>query len=396
MSEPEAFYRQAIDLNRYSNHVALNVMRAYNDIVIDATRKLSDIGTLNPREAARLNALLAQTAESMQTWAGDSSVYMVQELQGLAKLEADFASGQLKKVIKADLANGIQSVEITPDFARAVVMSDPTDISAAVLSPNLEQQVAGISPGAGTLDAAKGSALTFPNGKNLDTSFRQLAESSAARFRKTVQNGMLTGENMRDMVKRLRGELRFADSANINGTIKKGGEMTTLADAQIRSLIRTSVTQMSTNVDREFFAANRDVIDGYRYRATLDLKTTAICRSLDGKVFKFGKGPEPPQHFGCRSRIIFITKAEAEGDTQQRGQRAALGGLVPVDTSYGDWLKGRPAKEQDKALGGAKKGDIFRRLIQKGESGNAAIAKFVNNDGAELTLKDLERKYGAS
>jgi hypothetical protein len=48
MSEPEAFYRQAIDLNRYSNHVALNVMRAYNDIVIDALQKLDDVGSLNP------------------------------------------------------------------------------------------------------------------------------------------------------------------------------------------------------------------------------------------------------------------------------------------------------------------------------------------------------------
>ena len=53
------------------------------------------------------------------------------------------------------------------------------------------------------------------------------------------------------------------------------------------------------------------------------------------------------------------------------------------------------AKEQDKALGGAKKGDVFRRLLKK-ESGDTAIAKFVSNDGAELTLKDLQAKYGAS
>ena len=46
MSEPEAFYRQAIDLNRYSNHVAINVMRSYNNIVVDAASKLNDIGSL--------------------------------------------------------------------------------------------------------------------------------------------------------------------------------------------------------------------------------------------------------------------------------------------------------------------------------------------------------------
>ena len=396
MSEPEAFYRQAIDLNRYSNHVALNVMRAYNNIVVDAASKLNDIGSLNPREAARLNALLLQTKESLATWAGDSSVYLMQELQGLALLEDEFIVQQIKDVVKPELVPGVRSVEITPDFAKAIVMDDPTDLSAAVLQRNLQEQIEGIAPGTVRLDAAKGSALVLPNGKTLNTSLRQLAEASAAKFRVTVQDGMLTGENMRDMVKRLRGDLRFNDAADIARTAAKGGTLTTLSDAQIRALIRTSVTQVSNTVDNQVYAANQDVIVAYRYRAVLDLKTTAICQSLDGRVFKFGKGPEPPQHFGCRSRVTFITRAEAEGDVQQRGKRAALGGLVPVDQQYGTWLANRTVQQQNEALGGKGKGDIFRSLLKKGESGDIAIRKFVSNDGSELTLKDLQAKYGAS
>ena len=117
MSEPEAFYRQAIDLNRYSNHVALNVMRAYNNIIVDAASKLNDIGSLNPREAARLNTLLLQIKESLATWAGDSNVYLMQELQGLALLEDEFIVQQIKNVVKPELVPGVRSVEITPDFA---------------------------------------------------------------------------------------------------------------------------------------------------------------------------------------------------------------------------------------------------------------------------------------
>ncbi len=166
MSEPEAFYRQAIDLNRYSNHVSLNIMRAYNDIVIDALQKLDDVGTLDPREAARLNALLAQVRESLATWAGDSSVYAVQEFNGLARLQADFIAGQIKDVVKPSLADTVRSVEITPDFARSVVLADPTDISAAVLQPSLEQQVRGQFPGLATLDAAKGAAMVLPKWQN--------------------------------------------------------------------------------------------------------------------------------------------------------------------------------------------------------------------------------------
>ena len=193
MSEPEAFYRQAIDLNRYSNYVSLNIMRAYNDIVIDALQKLDDVGSLNPREADRLNALLAQVRESLQTWAGDSSVYAVQEFNGLARLQADFIAGQIKDVVKPSLADAIRTVEITPDFARSVVLADPTDISAAVLQPSLEQQIRGQFPGLVSLDAGKGAAMVLPNGKTLGRAFRQLAEASADKFRIIIQNGMLTG-----------------------------------------------------------------------------------------------------------------------------------------------------------------------------------------------------------
>ena len=396
MSEPEAFYRQAIDLNRYSNHVALNIMRAYNDIVIDALQKLDDVGSLNPREAARLNALLAQVRESLETWAGESSVYAVQEFNGLARLQAEFISGQIKDVVKASLADAVRTVEITPDFARSVVLADPTDISAAVLRQSLEQQIGGRFPGLVTLDARKGAAMLLPNGKTLGKAFRQLAEASADKFRVTIQNGLLTGENLRDMVKRLRGNLRFADAAGIGQTIAKGGELTTLSDSQIRALIRTSVTQMTNTVNQQMYIANQDFIDSYRYRAVLDLQTTPICQSLDGKVFKFGKGPQPPQHFGCRSTIVFVTKTEAEGDFQTREKRAALGGLVPNDMTYPQWIATQSVAAQEQAFGGKGKARLFRSLLKKGESPEQAFAKFVRTDGSTVNLKELQSKYGAT
>jgi len=395
MSDPEAFYRQAIDLNRYSNHVALNVMRAYNNIVVDAATRLNSLGSLTPTEVVRLNTLLLQVKESLATWAGDSSVYLMQELQGLALLENEFIVDQIKSVVKPGLVDSVRSVEITPDFAKAVVMSDPTDLNAAVAQSNLQEQIEGIAPGTVTLDASKGEALLLPNGRNLNKSFRQLAEASAEKFRMVVQNGILTGETMEDMVKQLLGNLRFDDASDILRTIAKGGGLTTLSDSQIRALIRTAVTQISSTVDNQVYFNNQDLISSYRYSATLDLRTTAICRSLDGRVFKFGKGPEPPQHFGCRSRMIMITRSEAEGDIKDRGTRAALGGLVPADQKYGSWLAGLTKQQQDEALGGERKGDIFRNLLKK-ESGDTAIRKFVSSDGSELTLKDLQRKYGTT
>ena len=49
MSTPAALYRNAIDLNRYSNSVARRVINAYNDIIIDATNQLRVIDDLFSR-----------------------------------------------------------------------------------------------------------------------------------------------------------------------------------------------------------------------------------------------------------------------------------------------------------------------------------------------------------
>ena len=53
---PEALFRNAIDLNRYSNSVARRLINAYNDIIIDAVnqlRAIDEFGTGQSSQAAR-------------------------------------------------------------------------------------------------------------------------------------------------------------------------------------------------------------------------------------------------------------------------------------------------------------------------------------------------------
>ena len=74
MTQHAEFFRNAIDLNRYSNGVARRIIRAYNDVIIDVTERLA---LLDPESitAARLNAILAQLKESLDTWAGTCLLY---------------------------------------------------------------------------------------------------------------------------------------------------------------------------------------------------------------------------------------------------------------------------------------------------------------------------------
>ena len=96
---PEALYRNAINLNRYSNGVARRVIDAYNDIILDASFQLAAIDEVtSPGTTLRLRTLLAQLQESLGTWAINSTTVTQEQLQGLAVLQSEFIQDQLRKV----------------------------------------------------------------------------------------------------------------------------------------------------------------------------------------------------------------------------------------------------------------------------------------------------------
>lgn len=67
-------------------------------------------------------------------------------------------------------------------------------------------------------------------------------------------------------------------------------------------------------------------------------------------------------------------------------------GAVPGDTTYGKWLADpKNEREKKKVLG--LKAPYFDRLSKK-YGPDAAIAKLVRDDGSELTLEQLRRRYG--
>ena len=67
MSIPESFYRQSIDLNRYSNRIAREIVTNYNNVILDLTYKLATIDEVtSPATVARIRSMLAQFKESLE------------------------------------------------------------------------------------------------------------------------------------------------------------------------------------------------------------------------------------------------------------------------------------------------------------------------------------------
>ena len=120
-----------------------------------------------------------------------------------------------------------------------------------------------------------------------------------------------------------------------------------------RRLVRTESNYVSTEMD--FKAYEECGIEKYQYLATLDLKTSLVCRNLDGKLFyvkerQIGKNC-PPMHPWCRSTTISVVDEEYI----EKMQRAALDPetgkriIVPRSMSYWEWydkyVKGKPGVE---------------------------------------------------
>jgi SPP1 gp7 family putative phage head morphogenesis protein len=392
MSTPAALYRNAIDLNRYSNSVARRVINAYNDIIIDATNQLRTIDDLAaPDKAARLRSILAQLKDSLATWAGDATELTATELQGLAELQSEFVTDQLRKVLPAGARDAVRTVEISPQFAQSVVTTDPTQINVVALSDDLFAAVQG-APATFSLTAAKGATITLPNGEVLTKAFRGIATDQAERFSQVVRNGLLTGETTPSIAKRLIGNLQFGEEAKtVRQLVAAGGQATAVADNQVMALVRTSINQVANSASQQVYEANQDITKKYRYVATLDSRTSSICAALDNREFPYGKGPMPPQHFNCRSTTVPIIDPDILPPSTT-AKRASADGPVPINTSYGQWLKDQPLKTQQDVLGPGKV-PYFNRLVDK-YGARDAMARLVRDDGSELTLEQLRKRYG--
>ena len=387
MSIPESFYRQSIDLNRYSNRIAREIVTNYNNVILDLTYQLATIDEVtSPVAVARIRALLSQFKESLENWSVEGTSYIADQLQSLAIFQTEFVANELQKVLPVGAAN-VNTVQVSGNFARSLVYTDPTRINVFTL-PTLESQVRRTF----SLTAAKGSVITLPSGEVIEKAFRGIASAQADLISREIRVGITQGESMSKIAKRLRGRLQFGANQEMTARAQAlaGGTGIKLANNQVRTIVRTSVNQVQTMANQSVYAANQDITKKYEYVATLDARTTALCGSLDGKKFRYGEGTEPPQHFNCRSTTVPIIDDE---DLRRRfpDTRPSEVGRVPQDLSYPDWLRRNP-NMQTQALGNKKR--FFNYLINtKNKSPRDALRQILRDDGTELSLTDLIKKY---
>jgi len=415
MSIPEVFFRETIDLNRYSNAVSTEFQTTYNDIILVAAKKLKQLNirqakadagvVIAPETRKRLRAIIRQSTKSLDTWSMLTTRKMIKEIEGLADVQAGFIENELKKVVKSGNIP-INSVSVSPKYAKSFVTTDPTKTNIFTSKEFTEDDFKRFGQGKFELTARQGAMQTLPNGQTVEKAFRGIAENQKDALTRHIRQGVFSGESTAEIARRMTGTLKFGQKAlSSRQKVLAGGELTKLANHQIRTIVRTSVNQVQNQASQAVYAANSKVAPKYQYVATLDSRTSAVCRDLDGKTFAYNRGPTPPQHFNCRSTTVPVV--DYEGLSKRKGfedlkpppvgkvvTRPSATGRVPQDTTYGEWLLKQDKKLQVKTLGNEKKVNYFKRLAKKEGSGQKAIKKLVRDDDSERSLKDLQRIYG--
>lgn len=172
------------------------------------------------------------------------------------------------------------------------------------------------------------AALTHKwSGKNYSDRVWKNNAAFCKRLQRTIEVGCMTGMTLHDMEERLLEDCVGADSDS--------GQRYCAS-----RLIRTEVNHFSNQGFLEGYKAAG--ITRYRFMATLDLRTSAVCRQLDGKAFlvEEAKAGEnlPPMHPFCRSITVPVV-SNRPGTRWARDPVTGKSKTVPADMTYSQWYE---------------------------------------------------------
>lgn len=131
--------------------------------------------------------------------------------------------------------------------------------------------------------------------------------------------------------------------ASIEKMRKQLEERFNVAKHAANRLIRTETTYFANMAEME--AYEEAEIERYRFVATLDLRTSQMCRQHDNKVYLVKDARPgvnmPPLHPYCRSTTIAVIDVGDEYNMQRRARDPKTGKpmLVPANMSYQEWYE---------------------------------------------------------
>lgn len=338
--------RHSLALERYSNGVVYRI-----------------IATLNKSDP-RLYAQLIEALES--NGSGSFKAQRLESLLGSVRATNAAAYELIGRVLTEELMS-FTAYELS---YQTQMLTTAVPVSFAAVSPAQVFAAAYAQPFRVSKDGAVPMAQYLAG----------LTEARAKSIRDAISLGFVEGETTDSIVRRIKGT---AAKKYQDGLMNK-------SRADIEGMVRTALNHIANVAQQKTYEANSDVLKGWMFHATMDGRTSITCASLNGSIHPIGKGPIPPRHINCRSAAAPVTKSFKDmgidlpeivviGKT-----RATVDGQVAATTTFGEFLKNKPASFQDEILG-ATRGKLFR-------ANEMEVDKFTNNKGIVYSLEELRKR----
>lgn len=136
------------------------------------------------------------------------------------------------------------------------------------------------------------------SGNTISQWYKRLEDADINRIMATVRDGISQGETTDQIIRTLSGTAR---NNYLDGVMN-------ISRDSAKKIARTVTNGVANSAKSALYERNSDIIYAIVYSATLDSRTSAICRSLDGKHWRIPEEEDqiqtPPLHINCRSHLV--------------------------------------------------------------------------------------------
>lgn len=160
------------------------------------------------------------------------------------------------------------------------------------------------------------------------------------------------------------------------------------AASNARRLVRTESNYIAEELEAQSY--EECGAKKYRFIATLDLRTSELCRDLDNKEFLLSKRRPgencPPMHPWCRSTTSIHIDESVLKKLKRRARDPETGKtyLVSADTKYKDWLE----DQQDKH--GVDDIEVFRKKVVNRNSDRKQHKQYMESSIHDYVPKSID------
>ena len=228
--------------------------------------------------------------------------------------------------------------------------------------------------------------------------WNEQAARTVSNFRATIRQGLIAGETVPQLARRVRGSRANNFQDGIMAISRRGAETVT----------RTAIQSVRNEAREQTIRRNSGTLRGRQTVVTFDSRTSHICISRSGFAWDLEGKPlnsrttinypgAPPWHPNCRTTIIPLTKTydsliadpdvaarvKASLDRLPARTKASLNGYISSDLSYPEWLRQQSVEVRRRVLGRGR-----QRLF---DDGQLNLRDLTNEAGRPLTLEQLKR-----